>query len=45
MIAYLQAADHIFKVHIEKKTKYLPDDQAQKIHHTVSQMLFKSARS
>ena len=38
------AAENIFKVCYERKTKYLPEDQAQTFHNTVAQLLFMSAR-
>ena len=34
------AADHLFKLHNESETQYLPEDQSQTFYHTVSQLLF-----
>ena len=37
--------DHLFKIRTENEATYLPEDQAQKFHRTVAQLLFLSARA
>ena len=39
------AAEHLFTVHEDNKDKLLPEEQALAFHHTVSQLLFLSARA
>ena len=44
MTAAIPAAEHLFKVHDEDKTQYLPEDQKQTFHHRISQLMLTSAR-